>query len=368
MITCNSLAFCLSIHLRLHRFKFLQNPKISRSVSTNLLILSRSLGIDHRQFLVLAETPADFIGSITCTVLILEYANIAGVAAPTGTSESFKGAADAYAALAQMAASSHPLLRWIGISRISFFPNTSAPVTGISGKPPEVASFFSERKRECPIKYPLTDAPGTLTDYVPLLHPDALDSGGAQDEMKSIFTGKSLTTSVTKLATAHADPEDDDLYFGEDAAENSELSVHAQRARFVLERGLYKGDDPGVEEKWYFDADYNHLKEKRMPGASNLQAHTLSWWVIDEHDPDKDGPGTVDFHKTNERMLFCIKTLGQVNADTDRAQATSDILSPIAQRFWNGSMGISSFENVVKGVLRRGLDDAFLFRGVDVSF
>jgi hypothetical protein len=205
----------------------------------------------------------------------------------------------------------------------------------------------------------MTNASGIVTDYLPQIHPN-LDPRSADDDLRSVITGKSQNTSASKLARAHADPEDDDLFFNGDAMEDSEVSVDTQNARFVLGRGVFLGDDLEREEIWYFDHEYNHMNEKRMPGAANLEQHTLSWWVFEEHDPDKNIDLKEDFDKINDRMLYCLKTLGNV----ENSGKTSVQLTPIAARFWNGSFGVQAFEDVVKGILRRGLDENFMFRAV----
>jgi hypothetical protein len=208
----------------------------------------------------------------------------------------------------------------------------------------------------------MTNASGIVSDYLPQIHPDHAPRS-TDDDLKSVLTGKSQNTSVSKLARAHADPEDDDLFFSNDALDDSEVSIDTQNARFVLGRGIYTGDDLEREEIWYFDHEYNHLNEKRMPGASNLEHHALSWWVCDDH--DKNIEINEDVSKINDRMLFCLKTIGNAFADdAENASRPSVHLTPIAARFWNGSFGVKAFEDVVKGILRRGLDENFMFRAV----
>jgi hypothetical protein len=211
----------------------------------------------------------------------------------------------------------------------------------------------------------MTNSSGIVTDFLPKILPE--HERDIEDDFKSLTSARTQNTTLSKLAHAQADIDDDELFYGEDALPDSEVSLDTQQARYILSRGIYKGDNLDIEQTWYFNPEYDHLSQKQKPGATNLDLHALSWWVKDDHDPDKEKEIQEDVNKINDRMIYCLKTIDRVDAaandkSKDKKQA---MLSPIAMRFWNGSFGVGNYEDIVKGVLRRGLNENFMFRAVD---
>jgi hypothetical protein len=113
----------------------------------SLLALSRWIGVDHRRFLITSESPPDFTGAVAVLILILEYTQIFGAEIVEGVTDSRTSSA-VYKALITLAQDSHPLLRWIGISKIDFYANTSER----SIIAPELDLFFTE-PQTCKVKY-----------------------------------------------------------------------------------------------------------------------------------------------------------------------------------------------------------------------
>jgi hypothetical protein len=108
--------------------------------------LSRLIGIDYRRFLVISESPPDFSGSITVQVLILECAHVYGLEVVQGITDVRKSSA-VFKTLITVVQDSHPLLRWIGISKVDFYANTSER----SIIAPELDRFFTQ-PQSCSLK------------------------------------------------------------------------------------------------------------------------------------------------------------------------------------------------------------------------
>lgn len=140
-------------------------------------------------------------------------------------------------------------------------------------------------------RYPLTSPVCMAVDYLPAIHPLVLDkqqpnasgippSASAPDtdstSLLSSFVTKNSTSS--KLFEKFNDLDDDELIiFDEEEKEKEEESQSTsddknersdsyKALKIVLSRGVYPGSSEDVEEKWYFDPEFNHLNRQILPG------------------------------------------------------------------------------------------------------
>ena len=132
---------------------------------------------------------------------------------------------------------------------------------------------------------------------------------------------------------------------------------------------MYLGSDQDKGEKWYFDAEYDHKGERRMPGLASLDSHSLHWNVYDDKDSDLNKTIDEPIDKINDRMLFVLKTVGHQDHSTNNFEdsAVVALFDEFAVKFWNSVFSLTrEKETMIKKVLRSALNGNFLFRGVEL--
>ena len=139
-------------------------------------------------------------------------------------------------------------------------------------------------------RYPLTSPVSMAVDYLPAIHPLVLDkqqptASGIPAPAPDTDSTSLLSSFVTKNSTSAKlfekfnDLDDDELIvFDEEekkdkeqesqsaSDDKNERSDSYKALKIVLSRGIYPGSSEDVEEKWYFDPEFNHLNRQILPG------------------------------------------------------------------------------------------------------
>merc|ERR1712023_199035 len=98
-------------------------PTDPKSPYETLHCLAHWLGVDHRQFLVIGETPPDFMGSMNVSCLILDYQLAVNTEVIHDSETTITDACTIFKALIKLSSNSHSMLGRLGIQNVSFFAN-----------------------------------------------------------------------------------------------------------------------------------------------------------------------------------------------------------------------------------------------------